>query len=107
MITHHRARTAGSPPPVGSGSQRRSTSLRHQCRQRYQRYFPERHTAGGGLNFTAPGNRPSLTNCAHARVGNVEDLHGDAHRNLDESARVKYDWTQGQKGAQAPNVGPV
>lgn len=34
--------------------------------------FPERHTAGG-LNFTAPGNRPSLTSCAHARVGNVED----------------------------------
>jgi hypothetical protein len=41
-------------------------------RQRHQRYFPK-HTSLGRLNFTAPGNRPSLTNCTHARVGNVED----------------------------------
>ena len=34
-------------------------------------------------------------------------LSGDANRNLDESARVEYDLTQGQKGAQALNVCPV
>jgi len=34
-------------------------------------------------------------------------ISGDAHRNLDESARVEYDLAQGQKGAQAPNVRPV
>ena len=34
-------------------------------------------------------------------------ISGDAHRALDESARVEYDWAQGQKGAQAPNVRPV
>ena len=32
-------------------------------------------------------------------------ISGDAHRNLDESARVEYDLTPGQKGA--PNVRPV
>lgn len=34
-------------------------------------------------------------------------ISGDAHRNLDESARDEYDLAQGQKGAQAPNVRPV
>ena len=36
-----------------------------------------------------------------------ERVSGEAHRNLDQSARVEYDLTQGQKGAQARNVGPV
>ena len=34
-------------------------------------------------------------------------IAGDGYRNLDESQRVQYDVSQGQKGPQAANVRPV
>jgi len=34
-------------------------------------------------------------------------ISGDGYRNLDESQRVQYDVSQGQKGPQAANVRPV
>ena len=34
-------------------------------------------------------------------------ISGDGYRNLDDSQRVQYDVSQGQKGPQAANVRPV
>ncbi len=34
-------------------------------------------------------------------------ISGDGYRNLDESQRVQYDVSQGQKGPQAANVRPI
>ena len=67
MIIHHRARPAGSP--------RRLAGLPAQIQVAPTSTPPATSTVfsrtthcWGGLNFTPPGNRPSLTSCVHARV---------------------------------------
>ena len=72
MITNHRARTALATA-VGFGLSAQIHVAPTSTPPATSTVFFRTHTGLGRLELRSAGESTSLTNCAHARVGNVED----------------------------------